>query len=195
MLPKVHLTSHSSMSHSRWVTTSLWLSGSLSTSLYNSSLYSCHVFLISSASVRSLLVLSSIMHILAWNVHLISPIFLKRSLVLLILCFPLFLYSIHLRRPSYPSLFSGTLHSVGYIFPFLTCLLLLFFPQLFVRPPQTTILPFTWGWFWSSLPIQCYKPLSIVLHAFCLTDLISWIYLSLPLYNRKGFDLGHTWMA
>ena len=31
---------------------------------------------------------------------------------------------------------------LGNIFPFLTCLLLLFFPQLFVRPPQTTILPF-----------------------------------------------------
>jgi len=26
-----------------------------------------------------------------------------------------------------------------------------------------------------------------------LSDLIPWIYLSLPLYNRKGFDLGHTW--
>ena len=25
-----------------------------------------------------------------------------------------------------------------------------------------------------------------------LLDLISWIYLSLPLYNCKGFDLGHT---
>ena len=29
---------------------------------------------------------------------------------------------------------SGTLPSVGYIFPFLFCLLLLFFPQLFVKP-------------------------------------------------------------
>ena len=28
-----------------------------------------------------------------------------------------------------------------------------------------------------------------------LWDLISWIYLSLPLYNHKGFDLGHTWMV
>ena len=28
----------------------------------------------------------------------------------------------------------------------------------------------------------------------CLSDLIPWIYLSLPLYNHKGFDLGHTWM-
>ena len=27
-----------------------------------------------------------------------------------------------------------------------------------------------------------------------LSGLIPWIYLSLPLYNLKGFDLGHTWM-
>ena len=27
-----------------------------------------------------------------------------------------------------------------------------------------------------------------------LSDLIPWIYLSLPLNNCKGFDLGHTWM-
>ena len=44
---------------------------------------------------------------------------------------------------------------------------LIFFSQLFVRPPQTTILPFcisfSLGWFWSQLPIQCHEPLSIVL--------------------------------
>ena len=28
-----------------------------------------------------------------------------------------------------------------------------------------------------------------------LSDLIPWIYLSLTLYNCKGFDLGHTWMV
>ena len=28
-----------------------------------------------------------------------------------------------------------------------------------------------------------------------LSDLIPWIYLSLPLYNSKGFDLGHSWMV
>ena len=36
------------------------------------------------------------------------------------------------------------------IFPFLLCFLPLFFSQLFVRPPQTAILPFCisfpWGW-------------------------------------------------
>ena len=52
-------------------------------------------------------------------------------------CFPLFLCIDHGGRLSYLSLlFFGTLHSNGYIFPFLFCVLLLFFSQLFVRPPQ-----------------------------------------------------------
>ena len=63
----------------------------------------------------------------------------------ILLGFPILLFSsislhVHLRRLSYLSLlFSGTLDSDGYIFPFLLCLLLLFFSQLFVRPLQTTI--------------------------------------------------------
>ena len=52
MLPKDHLTSHSRMSGSRWVITPSWLSGSWRSFLYSSSVYSCHLFLISSASVR-----------------------------------------------------------------------------------------------------------------------------------------------
>ena len=36
--------------------------------------------------------------------------------------------------------FFGTLHSNGYIFPFSFAFWLLFFSQLFVRPPQTAIL-------------------------------------------------------
>ena len=56
--------------------------------LYSSSVYSCHLFLISSASVRSLLFLSFIEPIFAWNVPLVSLIFLKSSLV-----FPILLFS------------------------------------------------------------------------------------------------------
>jgi len=85
MLRKAHLTSHSRMSGSRWVITSSWLSGSLRLFLYNSSAYSCHFSLISSPSVRSLLFLSFIVPIFAWNVHLVSQVFLKRSLI-----FPIF---------------------------------------------------------------------------------------------------------
>ena len=58
MLPKAHLTSHSRMSGSRWVITPSWLSASWRSLLYSSSVYSCHLFLISSASVRSLPFLS-----------------------------------------------------------------------------------------------------------------------------------------
>ena len=87
MLPQAQLTSHSRMSGSRWVITLSWSFGSWRSFLY-SSVYSCHKVLISSASVRSLLFLSFIEPIFAWNVPLISLIFLKRSLV-----FPILLFS------------------------------------------------------------------------------------------------------
>ena len=57
MLPKGHLTSHSKMSGSRWAIIPSWLSGTLRFYLYSSSVYSCHLFLISSASVRWCLLL------------------------------------------------------------------------------------------------------------------------------------------
>ena len=115
-------------------------------------------------------------------------------------CFPLVLCTVHWRRPSCLSLlFSGTLKLVGCSFPFPSCFSLLFSPQLFVKPPQArtflSCISFSWGWFWSLPSIQCCKPPSIVLQALCLPDLFPWSYSSLPLYNHKGFDLGHTWMA
>ena len=87
MLPKAHLPSHSRMSGSRWVITLSWLSQSLRTFLYSSSVYSCYLFLISTF-VKSLLFLSIIVPIFAWNVPLVSLIFLERSLV-----FPILLFS------------------------------------------------------------------------------------------------------
>ena len=54
MLPKAHLTSHSRMSGSGWVFTPSWLSGSLISFFYSSSLYSCHLFLIFSAFLSGL---------------------------------------------------------------------------------------------------------------------------------------------
>ena len=50
--------------------------------------YSCHLVLISSASVRSRPFLSFIEPVFAWNVPLVSLIFLKRALV-----FPILLFS------------------------------------------------------------------------------------------------------
>ena len=67
MFPKAHLISHSRMSGSRWVVTSSWLSGSWRSLLYHSSVYSCHLFLISYTSVRFVPFLSFIVPIFAWN--------------------------------------------------------------------------------------------------------------------------------
>jgi len=69
-----------------------WLSDwtELKTFYYRSSLHYCHLFLISSASVRSLSLLSFIMPIFARNVPLVSLIFMKRSLVFSILLFSCF---------------------------------------------------------------------------------------------------------
>ena len=64
-------------------------SGYLCTKTFLSSyVYSCYLVLISSTSVRSLLFISFTVLIFAWNVHLVSPMFLKRSLV-----FPTLLFS------------------------------------------------------------------------------------------------------
>ena len=124
MLSKAQLTSLSRMSGSKWVITPLWLSRLWRSFLYSFSVYSCHLFLISSAYVRSIPFLSFIEPIFAWNVPLVSLIFLKRSLV-----FPILLFSstsLHwLLKKAFLSLLAvlGTLHSDAYIFPFLLCFL------------------------------------------------------------------------
>ena len=104
---------------SRWMITPLWLSGSWRSFLYSSSTYSYNLFLISSASVRSIPFLSFIEPIFAWNVPLVSLIFLKRSLVFPILLFSSISLHWSLRKAflffviSYSLLVFGTLHSSG----------------------------------------------------------------------------------
>ena len=79
MLPKAHLTSHSRMSGSQWVITPSWLSGAWRSFLYSSSVYSCHLFLISSASVRSIPFLSFISAHLCMKCSLGISNFLEES--------------------------------------------------------------------------------------------------------------------
>ena len=178
LLPKAHLTSHSRIPGFRWVISPSWLCRSWRSFLYSSSVYSYYLFLISSASVRSIPFPSFIEPIFAWIVPLVSLIFLKRSLVFPFCYLSPFLCTNHWRRLSYLfSLFFGTLHSNAYIFPFLLCFLPLFLSQLFVRPPQTAILlfciSFSRGWSWSLSLVQCHKPLSVVHQALCLSDTVS----------------------
>ena len=137
MLPKAHLTSHSRMSGSRWVITPPWLSGSWRSFLYSSSVYSYPLFLISSASVRSIPSLSFTDPVFAWNIPLVSLIFLKRSLIFPILLFPSI--SLHWSlRTAFLSLLAVLWNSAFkwvYLSFSLLCSSLLFFSRLFVRPP------------------------------------------------------------
>ena len=84
--------------------TPLWLSGSWRSFFVQ---FFC-VFLppvinILGSSVRSTPFLSFIVPILAWNIPLVSLIFLKTSIVFPSYCFPLILCVDHWRRLSYPS--------------------------------------------------------------------------------------------
>ena len=162
--------------------------------------YSCHLLLISSASARSILFLSFIEPIFAWNIPLVSLIFLKRCLV-----FPILLFSsisLHWSlRKAFLSLLAILWNSA------FRCLYLYFSPLHFASLLFTAIckaspdshfafcISFLWGWSWSLSPVQCHKPPSIVLQTPYLSDLIPWTYFSHAVYNHKGFDLDHTWMV
>ena len=141
----------------------------------------------------------------AWNVPLVSLIFLKRSLVFHILLFSSISLHWSLRKAFLflLAILWKSMMGISFLFSFAFH----FFSQLFVKPPQTIILPFcissSWGWSWSLPPVLChrnllwtsYGPPSVVLQACCLSDLNPWTYFSLPLYDCKGFDFGHTWLV
>ena len=83
---------------------------------------------ISFTFVRYLSSLLFIVSIFAWNVPLVSPIFLRNLSPFPFYCFSLFLFIVPFRRLLHLSLLlAGTLFSVRYVFPFLFFLLLLFF--------------------------------------------------------------------
>ena len=162
MLSKAHLTSHFGMSGSRWVITLSWLSGSWRSFLYSFSVYSYHLFLISSASVRSTPFLSFIEPIFTWNIPLLSLIFLKRSLVFPIVLFSSFFALITKEGFLISPCYSLKLCIKMVIFPFLLFLLLLI--SAICKASSHTILSFcisfSWEWSWSLPPVQCHKPLS-----------------------------------
>ena len=138
--------------------------------------------------------MSFILPIFEWNVPLVSLIFLKRSPV-----FPILLFSsisLHCSLRKALSLLAILWNSVFrwvylffYSLPF-TSLLLLAICKTYSDNHFAFLHFFSWGWSWSLPPLQCHEPPSIVLQVLCLSDLIPWIYLSLLLYNCKGFVLG-----
>ena len=202
MLPKAHLTSYSRIYGSRCVITAPWLYGSLRPFLYSLPMYSCHLSLITSPSVRFILLLSLLCTSLheMFGICLASVIFLKRSLV-----FPILFFSSTCLHYSLKETFLfplAILQNPAFRWVYLSFSPLLFTFLLFSAVCKTSSdnsFTFLHYFFWRMVLITAFftmlKPLSIVLQALCLSDLTLWIYLSLSLYNHKGFDLGHTCMS
>ena len=161
VLHKTYLTSHSRMSGSGCVATPSWLLMSLRSFLYIDSMYSFYLFLVSSTSIRSLLFLSFIVPIFGWNVPLIFPVFLTRSLVFSLLLFSSISLHCSLKK-AFLSLLAFLWNSTfSWVYLSLSSLLFTSLLQLFVKPPQTTTLPscftFSLGWFCSLPPVQYYR--------------------------------------
>ena len=163
-------------------------------------MYSCQLFLISSASVRAIPFLSFIEPIFAWNVPLLSLIFfeeissLSYSIVFLYFfalvteegfliypCYSLklciqmgisFLFSFAFCVSSFLSYLEGFLRLSFCLFAFLFLGMVLITTSC---PMSQTSIHSSSG----TLSIRS-NPLSLF---------------SLPLYSHKGFDLGHTWMV
>ena len=160
-------------------------------------MYSCHLFLISS-SLRSIPFLSFIVSIFAWNVPLVSLIFLKRSLLshsivflyffaliieegfLISSCYSLEL-CIHIGISSFSPLPFTSLIFTAICKAFSDnhfAFLHFFFLGMVLITASCTML-------WTAIHSSSRT----------LSDLTPWIYLPLPLNNHKWFDLDHTRMA
>ena len=179
MLSKAHLTSCSRMSGSRWVITPSWLSASWKSFLDSSSVYSCHCFLISSASVRSIPFLSFIVSIFAWNFPLVFLIFLKFSFgisnfleeisslshsIVFLYFFALIAEEGFLISPCYSlELFSQMAISFLFSLPFTSFLFKTIYKP-FSDNCFALLHIFFLGmvWSWSLPPVPCHEPPSIV---------------------------------
>ena len=171
MLPKAHLTLYSRMSGSRWVITSSWLSESWRFFWYSSSVYSCYLFLISSASVMSIPFLSFIEPIFAWKVPIGISNFLEG--ISRLFHSVLFLYFFALiAEEGFLSLLAILWNAA------FRCFYLFFSPLLFTSLLFTAICKaspdshFAFLHFFFPVSCKCHKPPSIVHQALCLSGLV-----------------------
>ena len=139
------------------------------------------------------------MPIFTWNVSSVSLIFLKRFLVFLILLFSSI--SLHWSpRKAFLSLLATHWNS-GFRLIYLSFSSLPFTSLLFSsisKACSDNHFAFPHFFFFGMVLITTsYTMLWTSVHSSSgtLSGPIPWIYLSLPLYNCKGFDLGHTGMV
>ena len=194
MLSKAHLTSHSKMSGSRWVTTTSWLSGSLR-------LFWIVFLCILAASFQSLLLLLGPYHFCPLSCPILHEMFpwylqfLKKSLA-----FPILLFSSISLHSSFKKAF---LYLLAILWNSALSWVYLSVPLLLLTPLFSAIYKassdnhsaflhlFFLGMVLVTTPVQCYEPPPIVPQVLCLPGLIPWICSPSPLYNHKGLDSGH----
>ena len=190
MLPKAHLTSHSRMSGSRWVITPSRLYGSWRSFLYSSSVYSCHLFLISSASIRSLPFLS----FLSPSLHEMFEISsLSHSIV--------FLYFFALITEEGFLISPAILWNSAFKWVYLSFSPLLFASLLFTAickaSSDSHFAFFHFFFLWVVLiPVSCTMSHTSIHNSSGTLSVRSSplnLFLTSTVYH-KGFDLGHTWM-
>ena len=139
---------------------------------------------------------------------MISPIFLKRSLIshsivflflfLFIYLFFIF-YFLHCSlKNAFLSLLAVLWNSIfSWVYlSLLFCFLLLLFSAILKDSSDDQFaflfLSYCLERFWPPPPVQCYELLSIVLQACYISGLTPSICSSPPLYNHKRFYIGHT---
>jgi len=155
----------------------------------------------SSASVRSIPLVSFIVPIFAWNVPFVFLIFLKRSLVFLILLFSSISLQWSMRKAHFGPCYALELciQMVYLSFSPLPLASLLF--VTICMASSDNHYAFLHFFFLGMVLIPAsYTVSQSSIHSSSGTlsirsDLIPWIYLSLLLYNRKRLDLGHTWIV
>ena len=160
-------------------------------------MYSCHLFLICSGSVRSLhfcyCAYPCMKHSLDISSFLEEIPSLSHSIVFL------YFLSLFIQESLISPCYSLKLCiQLDYLslstLPF-TSLLSLAIIKLSQITTSPSCISFSLGWFWSLSLVQGYESQSIAVWALCLPDLITWIYSFNLLYYHKEFDLGHAWMA
>ena len=197
MLSEAHLTLHSRMSVSRWVMTPSWLSGSWK-------IFFVWFFCVFLPPLLNILCFCEVQTIsVLYCVHLCMKYSLSitdfldeisslsHSIVFLYLHWSL--------RKAFLSCYS--LENSAFRWACLSFSPLPFTSLLFsanIKAPSDNHFAFLHFFFLGMVLVSASytmsQPPAIVLQALSISYLIPWIFLSLPLYNHKRFDLGHTWM-
>ena len=183
------------MSGSGWVITPSWLSGSWRYFLY-SSVYYCHLFLIPSASARSIPSLSFIVPIFAWNIPMISLIFLTRSRLshsnVFLYFFALIIQEGFLNSPCWTLELCIQMDVFSFSPLPLACLLF----SVICKASLDNHFAFLHFFFLEIvlITVPCTMSGTSTYSSSGTLSIRSnpWIYLPPPLYNRKAFDLGYT---